>query len=240
MNAKVARMSWTFARTDASASRASKRHARYSSVTAKEISIAMTALRRSSAPTRGDTASVRSTVGVLSVNSVRSAAVMLWAAVSAPAAAASSRSRAHDDEVGRAEGLHLGAAESGAGHRRANAFDVGCRRELVLHGRPAGELDAHFEALVDPLREPERQDPDERGQEERGHHHGDDAPPLDGIELGVLEDAKHQMLSVFCSRDRESHRRKRVRTTKTELNIDETTPATSVTAKPCTGPVPYW
>ena len=48
------------------------------------------------------------------------------------------------------------------------------------------------------------------------------------------------MLSVWAPRERFSHRRKKVRTTKIDVNIDATIPAMSVTAKPFTGPVPNW
>ena len=64
-------------------------------------------------------------------------------------------------------------------------------------------------------------------------------PPADEIEVGIVKNAKHQMLraSVFC--ERVSQIMKKVRTTKIAVTIDAAIPARSVTANPRTGPVPY-
>ena len=72
-----------------------------------------------------------------------------------------------------------------------------------------------------------------------------DGVKFDGIDiglfdLGVVKDAKHQMLRACSPRVRESHRRKKVLQTKIEVIIDAAIPASKVTAKPFTEPVPYW
>ena len=65
-------------------------------------------------------------------------------------------------------------------------------------------------------------------------------PEPDEVDPGVMKDAQHQMLSVWVARLRDSQMRKNVRTTKIAVTIEAARPASSVTAKPCTGPVPNW
>ena len=57
-------------------------------------------------------------------------------------------------------------------------------------------------------------------------------PAADEVDLGVVKNAQHQMLSGAVPRVRFSQMRKSVRTTKIALTIDAAMPASSVTAKP--------
>ena len=85
--------------------------------------------------------------------------------------------------------LDLGPVNAGLVERRANRADIGRLGELDLHQRTAGELDAVVGRLDRQRAEPEDDESD--GDPDRP------LPPADEIVVGVVKNAKHQMLSVL-------------------------------------------
>jgi hypothetical protein len=240
MNAIVTRMSWPVASTAARPKRHSKRMARYTRVISDPSMIAIRAPRDSSLPTRAPTASVRTTRTPFAVYFCTRAAWMRRPTLSAPASAAAGRPlRAHRVLGRRSVLLDLRPLC----HATDDASQLGRVRgllELELHQRAARELDA----VVDPAGDRERSEA-ERDERDRGD--GGVTPPLDEVEGRVVEDAQHvgasrgQMLRAVWVRGlRAIQIRKNVRVTKIAVNSDAAMPAMSVTAKPRTGPVPYW
>ena len=104
--------------------------------------------------------------------------------------------------------------------------------EVQQDARSARELDAPVEAV--------EEDEDNRRNDEDDDDESRLLPPADEIDLGVVKNAQHQMLSGVAPRVRFNQTRNSVRTTKMALTIEAARPASSATAKPRTGPVPNW
>ena len=102
----------------------------------------------------------------------------------------------HADEVRgiRAELGDLLAVDPRAVDRRADVRGIGRRLEAHLHRRAAGELDAVVVALD--------RDQDHAGHDERERDGRRDPPETDEVDVGVVEDAQHQMLSVWMPFER--------------------------------------
>src|SRR5688572_2370458 len=132
----------------------------------------------------------------------------------------------------RSEGLDLCARDSLLLQRIPKRADVHRLARLDLHEGPAGELDAVIDA-------PDKHR-DHAGRDEDGRQHVRDPPAAQEIVVGVGEESHRQMLSVDMAGRRSSQIMKKVRVTKTAVTREAAMPMISVTAKPCTGPVPNW
>ena len=87
---------------------------------------------------------------------------------------------------------------SGIVQRRADLTYIRRLRELELHQRSAGELDAVVGRLDSQRSESEQNE----GDGDPCHH----LPPADEIVVGVVKNSKHQILSAcWASRERLSH-----------------------------------
>ena len=115
-------------------------------------------------------------------------------ATSIGAAGVPSRTLRLDREVaGRAERRDFRVLDAAGVERGTHLGGVGRLDELELHQRAARELDAVVEAAA----QRERAEPD---HDEGDREPGGPAPPADEIDFGVVQDAQHQMLSVWAPR----------------------------------------